>query len=185
MEQILCGCEGCLHFIDDIIVFGSNKIEHDQRLKRVLQTLEEFNVTLNREKCVFGAEMLCFLGHELSLSGIRPATEKLAAVKQFREPETAEEVRSFLGLVNFVGKFIPDLATENDSLRRLTRKDVNFEWGQEQREAFAAIKARMSDEMLLGYFNAKDRTHLIADAREGGVGAGLGCGTFPFLPFRT
>lgn len=120
MERILCGCKGCLNFIDDIIVYGATKAEHNERLEIVLQVLKENNILLNQDKCVFGVSELQFLGHNLSADGIRPTEEKLASIKAFREPRTAEEVRSFLGLVNYIGKFLPDLATCTDPLRQLT-----------------------------------------------------------------
>lgn len=64
MEQILSSCEGCVNFIDDIIVHGFGKKEHDERLEKVLQTLEEYNVTRNDDKCVYGVEELDFLVHQ-------------------------------------------------------------------------------------------------------------------------
>lgn len=106
-------------------MYGANKEEHDQRLEKVLQTLKANDVTLNSGKCDFGASDLHFLGHHLSANGITP--EKVSAIKEFRAPKNAEEVRSFLGLLNIIGKFIPDLATVTDPLRQLTRKSVPFE----------------------------------------------------------
>lgn len=100
MERILCGCMGSLNFIDDIIIYGANKEEHDIRLGKVMQTLKENNVTLNLDKCKFGVSKLSFLGHNLSAEGISPDEDRILAIKQFREPQNAEEVRSFLGLVN-------------------------------------------------------------------------------------
>lgn len=173
MEQILSGCEGCLIFIDDIIIYGANKAEHDARVEKVLQTLREYNVTLNHAKCIFGVDKLQFLGHNLSTAGITPVEDKLSAIKSFRQPITAEEVRSFLGLVNYIGKFIPDLATTTDPLRQLTKKDSIFEWKSEHQKAFDKLKQAMSNEMILGYYNIQDRTQLIADASPVGLGAVL------------
>lgn len=117
MERILAGCKGCLNYIDDIIIFASTKEEHDDRLRIVLKRLADFNVTLNKRKCVFGVTEIEFLGHHLSEKGIQPKHDKIIAIKQFRTPSTSEETRSFLGLVNYVGKFIPNLATITEPLR--------------------------------------------------------------------
>lgn len=84
-------------------------------------------MSLNAGKCIFGVSELHFLGHNLSANGIVPDVEKTSAIKEFRAPKNAEEVRSFLGLVNYIGKFIPDLATITDPLRQLTKKSVPFE----------------------------------------------------------
>lgn len=75
------------------------------------QRLQERNVALNEDKCVYGVTEMKFLGLVLSAKGIKPAKDKLESIRNFREPNSVEEVRSFLGLVNYVSKFIPDLAT--------------------------------------------------------------------------
>lgn len=173
MEQILGGCDGCLNFIDDIIVFGEDKREHDHRLAKVQEALKENEVGLNEEKCVYGANKIKFLGHTLSGDGITADSDKLEAIRNFREPHSGEEVRSFLGLVNYVGKFIPDLATLTEPLRLLMKQNQKFVWGQEQKKAFDQLKAHMLDPTTLGYFDVEDRTQLIADASPVGLGAVL------------
>lgn len=126
MEQILSECEGCVNFIDDVIVHGVDQEEHDKRLGKVRQKLHDMNVALNDSKCVYGVTELKFLGHILSVNGIKPDTDKLESIRNFRKPRTAEETRSFLGLVNYVGKFIPNLATLTDPLRQLTKQQHKF-----------------------------------------------------------
>lgn len=140
MEQMLSGCEGVLVYIDDIVVHAPTKEVHDKRLRNVLDRLREFNVLLNKDKCMFGVPQIRFIGHILTASGITPIHDHLAAVREFRTPLTGEEVRSFLGLVNYVGKFIPNLATVSEPLRKLTQKGVTFEWGSDQQRAFDLLK---------------------------------------------
>lgn len=173
MEQILCGCCGCVNFIDDILVFGATREEHDVRLRLVQERLREYEVELNGEKCIYGVEEIQFLGHRLSATGIRPSISKVDAVKCFREPTTAEEVRSFLGLVNFVGKFIPNLASIDYPLRKLTRKEEKFVWNEEQSKAFEELKQLITNDNVLGYYDVADRTCVIADASPVGLGAVL------------
>lgn len=173
MEQILSGCEGCLIFIDDVIVHGSEQKEHDTRLKKVLQRLHEWNVVLNEGKCIYGVSELKVLGHILSEKGIKPGIDKLEAIRRFREPKTGEEVRSFLGLVNYLSKFIPDLATLTYPLRQLTIQKQHFVWKSEHQAAFSKLKEHMTCPTTLGYFDDADRTQLIADASPVGLGAVL------------
>lgn len=173
LEKILAGCIGCLNYIDDIIIFGPDQKTHDHRLKVVLNRLKEFNVLLNKDKCVIGATVIDFLGHRLSANGIKPTHDKILAIQQFRPPKTAEETRSFLGLVNFVGKFIPNLADTTEPLRRLTRKENKFTWDDEQQKAFEKIKTHMTKETTLGFYKANDRTQIIADASPYALGAVL------------
>lgn len=158
MEQILSGCVGSVNFIDDILVFGSTREEHDVRLRMVQERLHEYEVALNDGKCVYGVEEIQFLGHRLSAAGIRPSMNKVDAVKCFREPTTAEEVRSFLGLVNFVGKFIPNLASIDYPLRKLNRKEEKFVRNEEQSKAFGELKQKITSDTVLGYYDVADRT---------------------------
>lgn len=171
VEQMLAGCEGCMNFIDDIVVYGTSKEQHDKRLNKVVETLRNWNVTLNMDKCVVGVDKIRFLGHELSQDGIRPTHDKVESVKQFRPPRNADELRSFLGLVNYVGRFIPDLATITYDLRILMRREEKFVWGGKQQIAFDELKSRLSSETVLGYFNVANRTQIIADASPVGLGA--------------
>lgn len=171
MEQVLAGCEGCLNYIDDIIIYGDSLDQLNERTGKVLNRLKEYNVKLNDEKCIFNATELTFLGHVLSANGITTTPNKIESIRNFRQPANAEETRSFLGLVNFVGKFIPDLATITDPLRHLTKKDEPFVWQMEQQNAFDQIKRSLSEEKALGYYSIHDRTQLYADASPVGLGA--------------
>lgn len=162
-----------MNFIDDVIVHGTDREEHDKRLEKVRQKLHDMNVALNDSKCVYGVTELKFLGHILSVNGIKPDTDKLESIRNFRKPKTAEETRSFLGLVNYVGKFIPNLATLTDPLRQLTKQQHKFVWNREQQLAFEELKRHMLNPMTLGYFDVDDRTQLIADASPVGLGAVL------------
>lgn len=173
MEQILSGCEGCLVYIDDILIHGPTKEIHDKRLFALLKRLKERNVTLNKDKCQFGLPEIEFLGHILTPKGIRPARDKVMAIKLFRDPQTPEEVRSFLGLVNYVGKFIPNLATITAPLRQLTHQNTVFTWDKTHQEAFNQLKHHLTQESKLGYYNVNDRTQIVADASPIGLGAVL------------
>lgn len=173
MEQVLAGCDGCLNYIDDIIIYGETSEQLKERTEKVLKKLKEYNVELNKDKCIYDVDELTFLGHKLSANGITATPDKVDAIRNFRQPASAEETRSFLGLVNFVGKFIPDLATITEPLRRLTKKDEPFVWQAEQQSAFDKIKERLSSEQALGYYNVHDRTQLYADASPVGLGAVL------------
>lgn len=100
LERILLKCEGCINFIDDILIFGKDKEEHDRRLGRVLKTLEENDVVLRKDKCLIGKTEIQFLGHEFSQKGIRPLQKYVSSIQGFRPPINIGELQSFLGLIN-------------------------------------------------------------------------------------
>lgn len=162
-----------LIFLDDILVFGNTNEQHQQRLEKVKKRLEERGLELNTQKCVLGVKEVKFLGHTISASdGIRPSLDKVSAIRNFRHPENAAELNSFLGLVNYVGKFIPNLSTLADPLRTLSRKK-EFSWSKAEEVAFQKLRNVLSDKSSLGFYNPNDETAVITDASPVGLGAVL------------
>lgn len=173
LEQILVGCNNTVNYIDDIIVFGATEEEHDQALSEVMKVLKERDVLLNHEKCLFKVQELEFLGHIISVNGIRPTVGKTEALEKFREPRSVEEVRSFLGLVTYVGRFLPNLATITAPLRELLRGDKRFTWTAQHTGSFQKLKEMISDIRTLQFFDNTLRTRIIADASPVALGAVL------------
>lgn len=128
---------------------------------------------LNKDKCVFKVTSLDFLGHTISSEGIQPSSKKIEALKKFRPPTSQEELRSFLGLVTYIGRFLPDLATTTAPLRDLTHSGIKFVWGSDQERAFTTLKGMISDVKLLRFFDNSLRTRVIADASPVALGAVL------------
>ena len=71
-------------------------------------------------------------------------------------------MRSFLGLVGYSSRFIPQFATLSETLKRLTRKDMPFNFGLEQKQAFSALKAALAKATTLAYFEKEAPTQVIA-----------------------
>ena len=154
------------------MVHGKDVAEHDERLKKVLHTLKERGLTLNK-KCVFRMNEIEFMGHSLSAKGTDPTESRVKALREAREPTDSSEVRSFLGLVNFSARFISGLATKVEPLRRLTQKNTPFVRGKDQRKAFEELKNSLTDVDTLAYFNPALKTRVFADASPVGPGAVL------------
>ena len=170
IQHVLEGCDGVRNIHDDIIVHG-HTTDHDKRLEQAMERIQNRGLMLNKEKCKFHMSELEFMGHLLSAQGIWPSQTKVEAVTEARQPESAAEVRSFLGLVNFCARFIPDLAKVSEPLRRLIRKDVHFSWGKEQEVAFNELKKRLAKTETLGYFDSAAKTLVITDSSPVGLGA--------------
>ena len=96
-------------FMDDIIVFGRTPEEHDDNLAKVKAALVKANVTLNEDKCHYRQTQVKFLGHMVSADGLQPSPDKVSAVMDFSQPKDATELRRMMGLVTFLGRFIPNL----------------------------------------------------------------------------
>lgn len=173
MTEMLSGIEGVIVYIDDIVIAGRNQAEHDARLQEVLSVLQKNNAKLNEGKCVIGVQELEILGFKVSSTGISPSDDKITSIRNFRQPETKEEVRSFLGLVNFVAHFIPNLSTRSEPLRQFVRGDVS-EFGIPQKDAFNDLRTELSSNVRkLGFYDPKDVTELYVDASSVGLGSVL------------
>ena len=96
--------------MDDIVVHGSNQQEHDERFIHSLRRLENEGVTLNKTKCKISKNSISFLGHVVSADGVKPDQSKVEVVLNVSEPEGVSSLLHFLGMVNKLGKFIPELS---------------------------------------------------------------------------
>lgn len=179
LENLLVKCDGVINFIDDILVFGDSETQHDMRLQKVLEILKESGMLLNEEKCIYKVQAVNFLGHELTPNGVRPLSKYIDSITNFRVPATIEELQSFLGLTNYLNKWIPNFATKTEPLKELLRKklgkntDISPYWLSAQDKAFRELKATLTHIQSLGYYDVHDKTQVIADASPVGLGAVL------------
>ena len=167
VKDLLSGCKGVANVTDDLILHGKGVREHDERLYAVLNRILECGLTLNGKKCQFRLPKLTFFGHNLSRSGVQPSEEKVAAIRNAEPPQNASEVRSFLGLVQYSLKFLPDFAEVAEPLRKLTSALC----GAQRSETL--LQELISRAETLAYFQQDSMTHIVADAGLSGLGAVL------------
>ena len=173
IQTALQGLEGVRNISDDIVVFGKDVEEHDTRLHAVLERLREKHLTLNSEKCIFRAPRIMFFGFVISKDGIAADNARVAAIKGARRPTNQMEVRSFLGLVNYCARLIPNLATTAEPLRKLTRGHQPWTWGPEQQRAFDELRHALTSDDVMAHFVTGAPTELRVDASPVGLGAVL------------
>ena len=156
---------------DDILVAGKSESEHDKNLRTCLNILKKNNLTINEQKCIWKAKEVNFYGHIISENGIKPTESKVAAVNAFPSPKGPKEVSSFLGLVTYLARFIPNLASETAPLRSLLCKDVEWKWGEKEEETFIKLKNLVTSSQVVAHFNPELDTGIIVDAGKCGLGA--------------
>ncbi len=102
-----------------------------ETLKSVLKRLQEIGLKLKLTKCEFLKPRIKFLGHEVDEQGIHTMDGKIAVVAKFPQPETVENVRSFLGSAGYYPSFIKNFAARTNPLTQLFKKGTPFHWGSE------------------------------------------------------
>ncbi|RUS85862.1 hypothetical protein EGW08_006346 [Elysia chlorotica] len=173
LSTVLQDIPGVTHFIDDIIVHGANKAAHDKSLADTIHRFQERGVKLNKEKCLFGVRKLSFLGHTFGPDGVSVEPRKIQAIIDTKEPKTVSELRSFLGMTQFVARYIKSYATITEPLRKLTRKTQPWRWGESEQTAFKTLKQKLTETGVMAYFNPKIHTEILVDASPCGLGAML------------
>ena len=175
IQHVLKDLKGVALYIDDIIIYAKTREEHDEILRQLMKRPAAFNIQLNELKCQVGLPEVRFIGHVVTADGIKPAPEKVDLVRKFKQPENKEQLRSFLGLVNYVmSRQQTGDAEASQLLRKLTLSDQPFEWTVAHRDAFNTLRESMDKIISLSYFCKKDRTLLFADASPTALGAVLG-----------
>ena len=173
VANIIAGLSGCLNMQDDIIIWGKTREEHDQNLDAVMKQILKSGLKLNIEKCEYGVQELKFLGHILSADGIRPDPEKTRAITEMKLPRNVTELQRFLGMMNYLGKFIPNLAEITAPLRLLLKKENEFVLQQPQIEAINKLKTLVTSSPILKFYDPNLPIRIRTDSSLDGVGAVL------------
>ncbi|KAJ8346679.1 hypothetical protein SKAU_G00280800 [Synaphobranchus kaupii] len=173
MEGLLAGIDYVAIYLDDLLITGSNHQQHLETLQAVLTRLEEAGLRLKRSKCVFMAPQVEYLGHKVTAEGLQPLENKVQAIKDASEPQNIGELRAYLGLLKYYGKFLPRLATVLAPLHVLLKTGVPWMWGTSQRAAFQRSKDLLSSTALLVHYDPALPLVIAADASPYGLGAVL------------
>ena len=121
---------------DDIIVWGSTPAEHDEHLQCAMEKCREANLKLNKEKCEFRFNELKFVRHIFSAHGVRADPEKVEAISDIPSTRDKSGFRHFLGMINYLRKFMPNLSEKTTLLRNLFEKDVIWSLSDKHEECF-------------------------------------------------
>lgn len=167
--------EKCLIYLDDIIVFGRTLEEHNRNLSDVFARLRQTNLKLNPQKCNFLKTELLYLGHLVSVEGVKPDPSKIEIIKNWSSPKTADEVKRFVAFANYYRKHIKDFARLCSPLNHLTRKGVEFIWTDECEKSFQFLKECFMNPPVLDYpdFSTNNIFTLHTDASGKALGAVL------------
>ena len=163
-----------------------NEIEHGKLVETVFKKLDDEKLALKISKCAFFKQQVNWLGHHLSESGVSPKFTKTEAILNLNPSKSLKHLRSFLGSINHLTKFIPNAASLTEKLRPLLKEEnqkkklkkmkfpvKKFDWGNEDTVVFDAIKTAVANITKVHYYDANRETRVKCDASHDGLGATL------------
>ncbi|KAL0839884.1 hypothetical protein ABMA28_016507 [Loxostege sticticalis] len=173
LRQHLEDLEGVDSFIDDVIVWGRSKLEHDKRLQSLLDRALEIGIKFNREKCKFGVSEITYLGHKFNVDGMRADDSKVKAILGMPYPTDRKSLERFLGMINYLSKFIPNYSESVNLLRCLLKKDTDWIWEAHHSKAVDMLKTKLASAPVLALFSTEAPIVISVDASSVALGAVL------------
>jgi hypothetical protein len=158
-------------FIDDILIYSKNEAEHAKHLRIVLQRLRDYKLYAKFSKCEFWLDSVKFLGNIISKEGISMDPSKVQEVIDWKPPKSVHQIRSFLGLVGYYRRFIPDISRIAKPMTELLKKGVKFVWSEECDKAFHTLREHLTSTSVLTQPDMSKPFEVFCDAS----GTGLGC----------
>ena len=179
MHEFVEGLQGVEVIADDFVMagFGDTTEEAykslEQNERSFFTRCREWNLKLNKQKVSRAQTNVPFMGHLLTPEGLKPDPRKIEAIVAMPEPEDATALKRFLGMVNYLSKFMPHLSEMTEPLRRLEDKDVEWQWMTQHSIAFNTVKKYLTESPVLKYYNVNEEVTIQCDASETGLGAVL------------
>ena len=175
MDCILEQCPGVIGIHDDVIVYGYTREDHDANLINFLNICQMEGLCLSSKKLELCCDRVSFFGAAYSRDGVEPDPRKIQGIEEMTAPETKQQLQSFLGMVTYMGNFVPHLSHHTEPLRQLLKKDVMFYWDDQLTRSFQEIKTllKRATSKLFGYYDRRKEVIVQADASLRGLGTCL------------
>ena len=179
MHEIVEGLSGVEVIADDFLIcgFGATKEQatanHDTNLCVFLDRARERGLKLNPEKAKLRLSSVPFIGHLLTDKGLAPDPLKISAILNMPTPTNVKTLQQFLGMTQYLAKFLPQLSVVTEPLRQLSHKDASWDWLPEHDTAISTVKKLICNAPVLRYFDPTLPVTLQCDASEGGLGYAL------------
>lgn len=161
----------CTVYLDDILIYSKDPIEHEKHVKLVFQRLREAGLQADINKCEFNVEKTRYLGFIIGTNGLSVDPEKITAIKNWNVPKNVKEVQSFLGFCNFYRRFIRNYGIIAKPLNQLTRKEKVFSFTDDCLHAFQTLQQKLINAPLLAHYDPNCRSQIQTDASDGVIAA--------------
>src|SRR3979490_3007538 len=167
MEGVFCV------YIDDILIYSKDRAEHQRVTRRVLERLQEHKLYLRKEKCEFEQTCIEYLGLIISEGKVEMDLVKVRGVTEWPTPKSQKEVQSFLGFANFYRRFIKDFSLHARPLFDLTKKEVQWKWGEDEKGVLQKLKDQITSAPVLTFPDDTRMYRVEANASGFATGATL------------
>lgn len=152
IESILQGLPGVQAYLDDVLIAEEGDSEN-RNLMAVLERFREHGIKLRADKCRVSEPSVTYLGHRIDANGLHPMEKNVDAIRLAPSPQNVCELRSFLGMVTFYNKFMPDLSTILAPLYKLLKKGAKWTWSTNEKKAFVQVKNALCAAPILTHFD--------------------------------
>ena len=166
-------CTGVVGIADDINVHSAGDTQHNYRLHEAMERTRRSRLSLNYEKIELKKPSIKFFGNIYTKDGVKPDPDKVDAINHLRPPETKSELKTFLGMVNYLQQFIPNLSQHTAPLREIEKKGVDFYWDVNLQNCFENIKELVAADVTLSYYDRSKPVKIQTDWSKQGIGAVL------------
>ena len=173
MDGLLRDIPGVLCYQDDIFITGKDQDDHLRTHHSVLSKLQGHRLRLNKDTCTLLQTSIVYLGHRIDKDGIHPTADKVEVVQEAPSPSNVSELCSFIGLINYYQRFLPDLASHLHPLHQLLNKQTPWERSSDCEKSFLTVKQMLSTDCVLTPYNIEKPLILACDASAYGLGAVL------------
>ena len=154
--------------IDDVIVSGATREEHDTNLRAALDAAAEKNLKLNSEKLTVGEQQVEYFGHLITADGLKPDPQKIEAIQDMPPPADKKELQTMISMITYLSKFAPQLSTIMKPIRDPLKEDAEFIWDEQEQAALQRIKDTITSQPVLAYFDPRKEVRLEVDASKFG-----------------
>ena len=168
-NMVVKDVEGLEGYVDDLVVHSEDFETHVQRVEKLFQRLEHYNLKVKPSKTKFAMKKIKLLGLLVSEKGLEVPPERIEVIQKILRPRTRRQIKSFIGVVNFIREFVEDMSELAKPLYDLANSE-HWLWTQECEHTFNEIKRRITTAPILAIPDESKSKVLFCDASDYAVG---------------